>query len=171
VQRPAPNLSWIDVTEEYLPWLSKTTGKTYRLLTEAEWEYAARAGTKVPFSFNGKITAEKANYDSRYDYDESPKTKDYLAKTVPVKSFAPNPWGLYQVDGNVCEWVQDCKADYNDTPRDGLSASTTKDCPRVCRGGSWISNPRVLRSAYRSSIEPDYRDFDLGFRVARTLTP
>ena len=168
--QPVMRVSWNDVSTEYLPWLSKNTGKTYRLLTEAEWEYSARAKTTGPFSFDGKITTDKANHDGNYSYDGSPKG-EYRAKTVPVKTFDPNPWGLYQVHGNVWEWVQDCKTDYKETPRDGSVAQSTEGCARVLRGGSWSSSPQDLRAAYRDDIAPGNRGNGLGFRVARTLTP
>jgi formylglycine-generating enzyme required for sulfatase activity len=168
--RPVINVSWDDITGEYLPWLRKKTGHDYRLLTEAEWEYAARAGTAGPFSFEGGITTDKANYDGDYTYAGSPKG-EYRQKTVPVKSFAANPWGLYQVHGNVWEWVQDCKIDYQDTPSDGSSAKETSGCARVLRGGSWGSSPKSLRSASRLGFYPDDRIFSNGFRVARTLLP
>jgi hypothetical protein len=159
-----------DVTGEYLPWLSKITGKTYRLLTEAEWEYAARAGTNGAFSFDGKISAQKANYNATSTYDGSSKGK-HLQKTVPVKSFTPNPWGLYQMHGNVWELEQDCKIDYKDTPGDGSAALAANGCPRVVRGGSWSNDPKDLRSANRLGVDASDRVKDIGFRVARTLIP
>ena len=169
--QPVINVSWDDITKEYLPWLSKKTGKTYRLLTEAEWEYAARAKTTGPFSFDGKITTDKANYNGDYSYDGSPKG-EYRAETVPVKSFAPNAWGLYQVHGNVREWVQDCYAgSYKEGAGNGGPAKEPPSCARVLRGGSWKSLPSRLRSASRNWDAPDDRNGVVGFRVARTLSP
>jgi formylglycine-generating enzyme required for sulfatase activity len=171
---PVVNVSWFGV-EAYAKWLSEKTGKRYRLLSEAEWEYAARAGTTGPFSFEGPITTDKANYDGNYTYAGSPKG-EYRQRTVPVDSFEPNAWGLYQVHGNVWEWVADCwKSSYADKP-ESLKASggawTTGDCDgRVLRGGSWFNNPRRLRSAYRFRYFRVSRYNYFGFRLARTLTP
>jgi formylglycine-generating enzyme required for sulfatase activity len=152
--RPVINVSWDDA-KAYVAWLSKKTGKSYRLLTEAEREYAARAGTASPYWWGSSITHERANYSAA------------AGKTLPVKSFEPNPWGLYQVHGNVWEWVEDCwRNNYNGAPSDG-SAWTGGGCSsRVLRGGSWISNPRDLRAADRDSDGPQYRGIDRGFRVA-----
>lgn len=110
--RPVINVSWHDA-KAYVCWLNKKLGARncehgpYRLASEAEWEYAARAGTTGPFSFAGKISADKANYDATYTYNGSKKGR-YRAKTVPVDSFQPNGFGLYQMHGNVWEWVEDC---------------------------------------------------------------
>jgi len=170
---PVVCVSWDDA-QAYVKWLSAKTGKSYRLLSEAEWEYAARAGTTGPFSFEGPITPDKANYDGNYTYAGSPKG-EYRQRTVPVDSFQPNPWGLYQVHGNVREWVEDCwNESYSDKP-DSLKASgeawTTGDCDRrVLRGGSWVSYPQYLRSAYRNRYLRVFRININGFRLARTLT-
>src|SRR5262245_32906810 len=102
------NVSWDDITQQYLPWLSRKTGKTYRLLTEAEWEYVARAGTTTPFWWGSSISTSQANYHGNYTYAGSPKG-EHRGKPLPVDSFAPNPWGLYNVHGNVREWVHDCR--------------------------------------------------------------
>ncbi|MFZ1109643.1 MAG: SUMF1/EgtB/PvdO family nonheme iron enzyme [Rhodomicrobium sp.] len=152
--RPVINVSWDDA-KVYLAWLSKKTGKSYRLLTEAEREYVARAGTATPYWWGASIARDQANYSGG------------AGKTVPVKSFKPNPWGLYQVHGNVWEWVEDCWVDnYNGAPSDG-SARTTEGCSsRVLRGGSWYDNPQFLRAAYRYIIFPQFRNYDIGFRVA-----
>jgi len=172
--RPVIEVSWDDA-QAYVKWLSAKTGKTYRLLSEAEWEYAARAGTRGPFSFDGPLTTDKANYNGNFSYAGSPKG-EYRERTIPVDSFQPNPWGLYQVHGNVWEWVEDCwNGSYSDKP-DDLKASgaawTTGDCDRrVLRGGSWDFDPSYLRSAGRIRSNRVYQDIDLGFRLARTLTP
>jgi formylglycine-generating enzyme required for sulfatase activity len=161
--QPVINLSWDDITKEYLPWLSKKTSKIYRLLTEAEWEYAARAGTTTRYWFGDAIDEGKAQYNS-YNL--------FWTKTMPVNSFSPNPWGLYNVHGIVWEWVQDCNANsYMDKPRDGSAVNEPKDCNRVVRGGSWYNNPVDLRAAVRSSHNPDDRDNGIGFRLASTLDP
>ena len=166
--RPVINVSWNNITEQYLPWLSRKSGKTYRLLTEAEWEYAARAGTTTPFWWGSSISTNQANYDGNYTYGGS--KGEYRQKTLAVDSFAPNRWGLYNVHGNVWEWVQDCWSAYNGAPSDG-SAQTTGDCGRrVLRGGSWSNLPRDLRSAIRDGNSPSGRNYLVGFRVGSTLS-
>jgi formylglycine-generating enzyme required for sulfatase activity len=169
-RRPVINVSWDDITKEYLPWLSGKTGKTYRLLTEAEWEYAARAGTITPFSTGRTITTAQANFHSDYTYGGGAKGI-YRGKTVEVGSFQPNAFGLYDLHGNVWEWVQDCWNDsYRGAPTDG-SVWRTGDCSRrVLRGGSWGLFPWYLRSALRYVFSTVFRYYDFGFRVGRTLT-
>jgi len=125
--RPVIKVSWDDITKEFLPWLSRKSGKTYRLLTEAEWEYAARAGTTTPFSTGRTITPDQANFDGNYTYGGSSKGA-YRQKTVDAGSFKPNAFGLHDMHGNVWEWVQDCYKDsYSGAPVDG-SASASGDC-------------------------------------------
>jgi formylglycine-generating enzyme required for sulfatase activity len=155
--RPVINVSWDDA-KVYIAWLSKKTGKSYRLLTEAEREYVARAETATPYWWGASITPDQANYYGG------------AGKTVPVRSFKPNPWWFYQVHGNVWEWVEDCWVDnYKDAPSDG-SARTTGDCAhRVLRGGSWLNNPQDLRAAYRVWGTTVNRYYGYGFRLARTL--
>ena len=169
-KRPVINVSWED-TQSYVSWLSRRTGQTYRLLSESEWEYVARAGTTTPFHFGATISTDQANYDGNYPYGSGRKGK-YRKKTVPVGSFAANRFGLHDVHGNVWEWVQDCwNSGYQGAPRDG-SAWERGDCSkRVLRGGSWVDGPRVLRCAIRSRFPSGLRDGKLGFRIARTLTP
>lgn len=172
--RPAVNVSWDDA-KAFVKWLSKKLGKDYRLLSEAEREYSARAGTTTPFWWGSSITPDQANYDGRDEpYKGGGRKGDWRYKTIPVKSFQPNAWGLYQVHGNVWEWVEDCWHDnYSGAPADG-SAWTTGDCIfRVLRGGSWDDFPSVLRAAYRSLNTPDNRSggYVYGLRVARTLNP
>jgi formylglycine-generating enzyme required for sulfatase activity len=163
------NVSWDEITQQYLPWLSRKTGKTYRLLTEAEWEYVARADTATPFWWGSSIASSQANYDGNYTYGAGSKD-EYRGKTVPVDSFKPNPWGLYNVHGNVWEWVQDCgNGSHNGAPTDG-SAWTTGDCGhRVVMGGAWFDYPWGLRAASRGRYSTDDRSYGLGFRLARTL--
>ena len=161
-RRPIINVSWHDAVA-YTQWLSSQTGESYRLPSEAEWEYAARAGSTTKYSWGNDIGRNRANCDgcgSRWD-DE---------KTAPVGSFRANRWGLYDVHGNVGEWVKDCYNDsYRGAPTDG-SAWESGDCSRrVLRGGSWSYVPRNLRAAYRVRGTSDYRYGYLGFRVARTL--
>ena len=170
-RQPVMRVSWDEITREYLPWLSKKSGKTYRLLTEAEWEYAARAGTTTPFSTGKTITPDQANFNGNYTYGGSANGQ-YRQKTVEAGSFKPNAFGLYDMHGNVWEWVEDCNKDsYQGTATDG-SAVTSGDCGRrVLRGGSWSYYPRVLRSAVRFEGPTGGRNIAVGFRVGRTLTP
>jgi formylglycine-generating enzyme required for sulfatase activity len=149
--------------------------KTYRLLSEAEREYVTRAGTSTPFWWGSAITTNHANYDPRGSDDTNGGTQEsYRQKTEPVDSFEPNPWGLYQLHGNVWEWTEDCyHGGYNGAPTDG-SAWTTQDCSlRILRGGSWNFSPSYLRAAYRLTGAPDNRVFGnaVGLRVGRTLAP
>jgi len=169
-RQPVMRVSWDD-TKEYTAWLSTKTGKTYRLLTEAEWEYVARAGTISPFSTGKTITPDQANFKGTNTYGGS-STGQYRRKTVVVGSFNPNAFGVYDMHGNVGEWVEDCYADsYKTAPSDG-SAVTFSDCSsRVLRGGSWYYSPAYHRSANRDWGNPTNRDSGTGFRVARTLAP
>jgi formylglycine-generating enzyme required for sulfatase activity len=171
-KRPVINVSWDDAVQ-YTAWLSKKTGKSYRLLTEAEWEYAARAVTRAsdyaPFSTGQTIDYRQANYDANFVYGGG-RGGLYRQKTMPVGSFKPNAFGLYDMHGNVWEWVQDCYRDsYRGAPTDG-SAVTSGDCSlRILRGGSWNYHPQLLRSAYRYASAPNIRTNFFGFRVARAL--
>ncbi len=167
---PVACVNWDDA-KAYVVWLARKTGKSYRLLSEAEWEYAARAGTTTPFSTGGKITTDQANFDGNYTYNGSRKGR-YRGKTVSVGSFAKNAFGLHDLHGNVWEWVEDCWNDsYSSAPSDG-SVHTHGDCSlHVLRGGSWYYNPWYLRSALRDSFSTVSRISFVGFRVARTLTP
>ena len=163
--RPVRSVSWDDA-QLYVRWLSERTGARYRLLSESEWEYVARAGTTTRYHWGDEIGHNRANCNgcgSRWD-DE---------KTAPVGSFSANAWGLYDVHGNVWEWVGDCWNDsYTGAPADG-SAWARGDCAkRVLRGGSWSLSPRSLRSAYRFRYSTGFRlNYFFGFRIARTLTP
>ena len=165
---PVVCVNWDDA-QTFVAWLSKKTGKPYRLLSEAEREYVARAGTTTAFWWGSTISASEANYDGSPAYGSGSEGGSRQT-TAPARSFRANPWGLYNMHGNVWEWVEDCWHDsYQDGPTDG-SAWTTGDCDhRVLRGGSWVDGPGLLRAASRFRYPPDYRDFDAGFRVARTL--
>src|SRR5262249_10151634 len=166
-RQPAINVSWDDA-KTYVAWLSRTTGRTYRLLSEAYWEYAARAGTTTAYWWGDDITkggqamANCRSCGSEWDGE----------RTAPVGSFPANPFGLHDMHGNVWEWVEDCyHENYNQAPTDG-SAWTTGNCAgRVVRGGSWVDNPEFLRSAIRGRSTAGNRFNDLGFRVGRTLLP
>jgi formylglycine-generating enzyme required for sulfatase activity len=168
-KRPVINVSWDDA-KEYIAWLSKKTGRTYRLLTEAEWEYAARAGTTTPFSTGRTITTDQANFNGDYTYGGSAKGVN-RGKTIEVGLLnKPNDFGLHDMHGNVWEWVQDCYEDsYSGASTDGSAKSSASCSSRVFRGGSWSVWPRFLRSADRGLNTPGFRFFILGFRVARTL--
>jgi len=150
-------------------WLSRRTGKAYRLLSEAEREYVARAGTTTPFWWGSSISTEHANYNGSTYYNNGSRG-EFRQRTLPVESFEPNPWGLYQVHGNVWEWTEDCvHVNYNGAPSDG-SAWTTGGCEkRVGRGGSWFDPPSGLRASQRGAAAIDQRSNSVGFRVARTL--
>jgi formylglycine-generating enzyme required for sulfatase activity len=161
--RPAIYVNW-DEAKVYVAWLSRMTGKEYRLLTEAEWEYAARAGTTTQYSWGDEIGNANANCDgcgSRWDNKQ----------TSPVGSFKPNAFGLYDMHGNVWQWTEDCYHNrYNEAPKDA-SAWTTGNCGRrMVRGGAWLYGPSYLRAAYRDGFTIESRNYALGFRVARTLT-
>ncbi len=162
--RPVIKVSWEDA-QEYVKWLSRETGKPYRLLSEAEWEYVARAGTTTQYWWGDALGTNKANCDgcgSQWD-DTS---------TAPVGSFAANAFGVFDTAGNVWEWVEDCwNGGYEGAPTDGRTW-TSGDCSRrVMRGGSWVSGPENVRPAYRDRNSPGIRDSEYGFRLARTLTP
>ena len=169
--RPVINVIWDDA-QQYVSWLSRKTGKLYRLLSESEWEYVARAGTTGPFHFGSTISTDQANYRGNYTYGGGSKGV-YRGKTVAVGSFPANSFGLHDVHGNVWEWVEDCSHDnYQGAPSDGSAWVTGGDCDkRVLRGGSWNNSPWFLRSAGRNWIVAGYRYISDGFRVARTLTP
>lgn len=161
---PAINVTWHEA-KRYVGWLSRMTGKPYRLLTEAEGEYAARAGTTTAYSWGDEIGTTNANCSgcgSKWDGRQA----------SPVGSFKPNAFGLFDMNGNVDQWVEDCYYDSLDgVPADG-SARTKPDCTRrVHRGGSWGSKPIYLRSASRVRNDPFFRSYSIGFRVARTLLP
>jgi len=168
-RRPVINVSWNDATA-YAAWLSRKTGRTYHLLSEAEREYVTRAGTTTPFWWGTSISPQQANYNGTTTYGNGP-TGEYRQRTLPVDSFAPNPWGLYQVHGNVWEWTQDCWHDsYAGAPSDGSTWATGNCSLRVRRGGAWNDLPRLLRAALRFWNAPDDRSSGIGFRLGRTLT-
>ncbi len=168
--RPVINVTWEDAAA-YAAWLSQETGEAYRLPSEAEWEYAARAGTATPFWTGQCLTTDQANYDGNYDYNHcGAKTGVYRKKTVPVGSLPANPWGLHEMHGNVREWVADSYHDsYSGAPPDGSVWAAGGRSARVVRGGSWDDLPRLLRAAFRYGFEPVNRYVYLGFRLAKTL--
>ncbi|MCY4211598.1 MAG: formylglycine-generating enzyme family protein [Gammaproteobacteria bacterium] len=158
--RPVVNVSWDDA-QFFIEWLNSKTDGNYRLPTEAEWEYAARAGTTTKYSWGDDIGNNQANCYDDYCGD----SWDY---TAPVGSFPANPWGLHDMHGNVYEWVQDCWHDnYEGAPTDG-SAWTNGHCgPRVMRGGDWFNDAWSLRSANRVKDDRAASFFNIGFRLAQ----
>ena len=169
-RHPVIYVSWDDANL-YAAWLSRKTGKIYRLLSEAEREYVTRAGTTTPFWWGASISTRQANYFDNEMLGSRSKEEN-RQHTLPVDSFQPNPWGLYQVHGNVSDWTQDCYHDgYAGAPSDG-SAWTSGDCSRrVVRGGAWYDTPENLRAASRGSDAATDWDGLEGFRLARTLRP
>ncbi|MCP5159311.1 MAG: formylglycine-generating enzyme family protein [Gammaproteobacteria bacterium] len=165
--RPVINVSWTDA-QAYCDWLNGQTERGYRLPSEAEWEYACRAGTTTPFSFGANITPEQVNYNGSSPYAGGKKGL-YREKTVPVGSLPPNPWGLHEMHGNVWEWCQDHWHDnYQSAPTDGSAwLGGAPGERRVLRGGSWIIHGRNARSAYRYHFEPGLRNRIFGFRLAQ----
>jgi len=167
-RHPVIHMSF-DLAKTYVTWLSRKTGKPYRLLTEAEWEYAARAGTTTTFAFGDSLSPGSANYNA--STDGSGPSEENRQKTVPVGSFLPNAFGLHDMHGNVSEWVEDCfHNDYTaKAPTDG-SAWVKGDCTgRVLRGGSWEDSAAELRSAARVGEYRYNSSYTDGFRIARSL--
>ena len=151
-ERPVEQVSWNDAVE-FCQRLSKQTGKEYRLPSEAEWEYACRAGTTTAYYFGDTITGKLANYAA--------------SGTTAVGKYPPNAFGLYDMHGNVWEWCQDNWHDnYKNAPNDGSAWLSGESSINVIRGGSWNVNPRYCRSAGRDRFNPDDTDYDDGFRVA-----
>jgi formylglycine-generating enzyme required for sulfatase activity len=181
-RHPAVCMSWSEAVA-YTKWLSAKTGETYRLLSEAEWEYAARSGTTGQ-DFWGDSQAYACVYangpdesmfrrfpDQRANLPDTIPCDDHYVFTAPVGSYRPSPWGLYDMMGNVFEWVEDCWwQNYENAPTDG-SARLQGDCEkRVNKGGSWTSIPTGLRAVHRGDDQfSTTRVLDLGFRVAREV--
>ncbi|MHC5850470.1 SUMF1/EgtB/PvdO family nonheme iron enzyme [Nostoc sp.] len=161
--RPVECVSWDDAIE-FCARLSNKTGKTYRLPSETEWEYACRARTTTPFSFGETIMTDLANYNGKYTYGAEPKG-EYRQQTTDVGKFPPNPFGLFDMHGNVYEWCQDAwHENSNEAPTDG-SAWVSHNDRRLLRGGSWDSYPRNCRWAYRNWLARDTRSNLVGFRL------
>ena len=163
---PVEQVSWYEAVE-FCDRLLAHTGLPYRLPTEAEWEYACRAGTTTPFHVGKTLTTEVANYDGNYTYADGPEGK-YRETTTPVDQFdIANAFGLCDMHGNVWEWCQDHWHDsYEGAPVDGSAWLTDNEAAgRILRGGSWDLDPRFCRSAQRTDDSPDYR-FNIGFRVS-----
>ncbi len=180
-RRPVINVNY-EQASGYAEWLAEKTGKKYRLLSEAEWEYAARAGSdKARFwGSSSDRTCQFANVANPATAKESWWNKEWPTHecddgfpntTAPVGTFKPNAFGLYDTIGNVWEWVEDCyNKTYDGAPTNGNSWGVGDCSLRVSRGGSWLNNPRLVRSAVRGSFQPSRRGGYLGFRVAQTLS-
>jgi formylglycine-generating enzyme required for sulfatase activity len=154
-KRPVINVGYEDA-KAFTAWLSRKTGHAYRLPSEAEWEYAARAGTKTRYHFGDSISKSQARYGG--------------SETAPVGNFPSNAFGLHDVHGNVYEWVEDCwNESYAGAPSDTNVWNAGECNRRVLRGGSWINSPRNVRSAIRNRNDFVYRYYFNGFRIARTL--
>jgi sulfatase modifying factor 1 len=170
---PVVCVSWHDASA-YTDWLSKRMGVRYRLPTEAEWEYAARAGSKT-LNFWGDDDRLTCSYGNVNDITSKNKVakfgvncRDGFMFTAPVASFRPNPFGLYDVIGNAWQWTADCwLGNYDATPRDGRAAEASGPCERVLRGSSWTDTPGPVRIAAREHRRPDERLSIMGFRLAR----
>ncbi|OBQ15355.1 MAG: hypothetical protein AN486_23710 [Anabaena sp. AL93] len=166
--RPVENVSWDDAVA-FCQKLSQRTGKKYRLPSEAEWEYACRAGTTTPFYFGESITPELVNYDGNYPYASAPKGQ-YRQQTTDVGTFPPNAFGLYDMHGNVLEWCQDdYQENYINAPTDGSASTVLSATYKLLRGGSWNGNAGYCRSADRNGSLRDFRRFNYGFRVVSSF--
>jgi formylglycine-generating enzyme required for sulfatase activity len=148
-QLPVDHVSWDDC-QEFCKKLSSLDGRRYALPTEAEWEYACRAGTRTPFWFGESITDRDANYDAREPYGKDGKKGTLRDKTTPVREFKPNPWGLYDMHGNLWQWCEDWYNPYPDKDvTDPFSPTKGREDARVLRGGACVSNPQRCRAAGR----------------------
>ncbi|MXZ43362.1 MAG: SUMF1/EgtB/PvdO family nonheme iron enzyme [Gammaproteobacteria bacterium] len=172
--QPVINVSWNDA-KAYVDWLSQETGKNYRLPNEAEWEYAARAGSKSTFSFGNDVAklceySNHADSSTEYRWSNESCSDGVASQPATIGSFIANSWGLHDMHGNVWEWVEDCwHQDYTKAPTDG-SAHTSDDCTdRVIRSGSFQSDTRMVSSSFRLNTLADYPGHIYGFRVAKTL--
>jgi len=163
--RPVENISWYEAVE-FCDRLSLKTGRLYRLPSEAEWEYACRADTTTPFYCGDTITTNLANFDGRTPYGNT-RSGRFRSRTTVVGSFLPNPFGLYDMLGNVWEWCADLwHPTYDGAPSDGrIWVSGGDETTRPLRGGSWMFFPGYCRSATRIHYSPDFRSYNVGFRV------
>jgi formylglycine-generating enzyme required for sulfatase activity len=167
-RRPVIHVSWHDA-KAYAAWLAKKTGKPYRLLSEAEWEYAARGGSGAAFAYGPTLSGAQANFDASTSSDLNPKGPN-RGRTVPVGSFPANGFGLHDVHGNAWEWVEDCWHDeYAGAPADGSAWLTGSCAGRVLRGGSFEDSVSDLRAAARVASDAFDGTFSDSFRVARDL--
>jgi formylglycine-generating enzyme required for sulfatase activity len=169
---PVVCVSWNEA-QSYVRWLSATTGRAYRLPTEAEWEYAARAGKSSVYPWGDTASHDWANYGSDTCCTPATGGRDRWTYTSSVRSFPPNAFGLYDMIGNVWQWTQDCYvASYGGRPADGKAVERTPCQFRTARGGTWGDTPALTRSAARNYAPPprmtvaEYRSAGFGFRVA-----
>ncbi|MFO0825068.1 MAG: SUMF1/EgtB/PvdO family nonheme iron enzyme [Gemmataceae bacterium] len=166
-KRPVEQVSWDDCQEFCKKVTAELKGGRVELPTEAEWEWACRAGTTSEYHFGDVLNVKLANYDGQYSWNGSPKGK-YRKETTDVGSFPSNPWGLHDFHGNVWEWCSDWYGEYAaDEQTDPLGQSNGQY--RVLRGGSWLNYPRHCRAAYRDGLEPANRGNIIGFRVCFRL--
>lgn len=179
--RPIEQVSWYEAIE-FCARLSQFTGRRYRLPSEAEWEYACRAGTTTPFHFGATISTDLSNYSGvNWEYQGKLCSKGFYGKgsegadrreTTGVKAFGfANAFGLYNMHGQVREWCQDCwHVSYANAPSDSSAWITDGDCDqRILRGGSWNTSPKACRSAFRSKLDPSSSLYDIGFRVVCSI--
>ena len=165
---PVIDVDWFDA-QAYASWLTEKTGVKYRLLSEAEWEYAARAGADTKYSWGAEASHDHANYGQDECCGSFVKGRDKWDLTSPVGSFPPNPFGLHDLLGNLWEWVEDCWHDDPSTgPTDGSPRLDGECNLRIMRGGSWASMPVRIRAAFRDAFGPEDRGNIIGFRVARS---
>ena len=163
---PVVQVSWNDA-RDYCAWLTRSIGRLYRLPSEAEWEFACRAGSTTPFHTGSEITLGDANFL----YDEDGRRIGCGHRTN-LATYPPNPFGLCDLHGNVCEWVEDAwHPDYHGVPSDGSARVDDHDSCRAIRGGAWDYLPRLLRSSWRDFLPRDQRRDNLGFRIATTDVP
>jgi len=181
--RPVYNVNWQDA-QNYAAWLSTKSGKSYRLPTEPEWEYAARGGTATAWfwgpaedSAGSTKACRFANTQDETSKDAHPmyvwsqhKCTDGFAEVAPVGRFEPNPFGLHDILGNLREWVQDCHhAGYQNAPTDGSAWNEDICEKRLVRGGAWMDGASTSTSAYRHPQAADFRNYQVGVRIARDL--
>lgn len=165
MKRPVETVSWDDVQEFLARLNQRVPGLNATLPTEAQWEYACRAGTTTPFGFGETVDTDQANFDGNYPYRAQDTKGQYRGQMVDVKALPPNPWGLYQMDGNVWEWCLDGPREYTqDSVVDPLGPQD--DGPRVLRGGSWCNDAGYLRCASRDHGCHTLRSGNFGFRIA-----
>ena len=170
-KRPVTHVTWHEANA-YTEWLSGRTGMDYRLPSESEWEYAARAGTTTPYSSGVAITSKQANFDGRYDWrvGSALTPNVYMGRTLEVGLLEANAFGLHDIHGNASEWTLDCYVShYRGAPEDGRPRDTESCVRRVVRGGSWKDKPWDIRSARRTADVPDGGSSQIGFRVMRTF--
>jgi formylglycine-generating enzyme required for sulfatase activity len=176
-QLPVTDVSW-DQAQRYVAWLTQRTRQPYRLPSEAEWEYAVRAGSETQYNWGNVVEFacqnangfDRAGRKAHPQWDWQIECNDGYGEAAPVGRYAPNGWGLYDMLGNVWEWVADCwHADYTDAPSDGRAWVEDGCAKRVNRGGGWGNHPRSLRVSNRDGDPAGARSDGLGFRVARDL--